>query len=72
MPVDGTVQQGVDGGHLPPPTDQIRLSMPGSTMPFSHAQQPTGRHRLVGTFDLNQLGFAQGRSAVKHVVPSTR
>ena len=40
--VDCAVQQALDGGHLPPPTDQIRLGTPDSAMLFAHAQQPTG------------------------------
>jgi hypothetical protein len=31
---------------------------------FPHAQQPTCGHRFLGTLDLNQLRFAQGRSAL--------
>ena len=62
--VDCTVQQALDGGHLPPPTDQIRLSTPDSAMPFGHAQQPPGGHRLVGTLDLDHLRFAESRSAI--------
>ena len=62
--IDRAVQQALNGGHLPPPTDQIRLSTPDSAMPFTHAQQPTGGHRLVGTLDLNQLGLAEGRCAL--------
>ena len=64
MAVDGTVQQALDGGHLPPPTDQIRLSTPDSAMPFAHAQQPMGGHRFVGTLDLNQLRLAESRCAI--------
>ena len=64
MPIDGTLQQAFNGGHLPAPTDQIRLSTPGSAMPVGHAQQPTGGHRRVGTLDLNQLRFAESRSAL--------
>ena len=33
--VDGAVQQALDGGHLPAPTDQSRLSTPDSAMPVS-------------------------------------
>ena len=33
-------------------------------MPFAHPQQPTGGHRRVGTLDLNQLRFAESRSAI--------
>ena len=40
--VDCTVQQALNGGHLPPPTDQIRLSTPDGAMLFAHAQQPMG------------------------------
>ena len=40
--VDRTLQQALDGGHLPPPTDQIRLSTPDGAMLFAHAQQAMG------------------------------
>ena len=33
-------------------------------MPFPHAQQPPGRHGLVGTFDADHLRFAESRSAL--------
>ena len=62
-PVDCTVQQALDGSHLPAPTDQIRLSTPGSAMPVAHAQQPTGGHSSVCTLDLNQLRLAESRRA---------
>ena len=62
--LDCTVQQALNGGHLPPPTDQIRLSTPDSVMPFAHAQQAAGGHRLIGTLDLNQLGLTQSRCAI--------
>ena len=62
--VDCTVQQALNGGHLPPPTDQIRLSTLDSAMPFPHAQQPMGRDRLIGTLDLNQLRLAESRCAI--------
>ena len=62
--IDRAVQQALDGGHLPPPTDQSRLSTPDGAMPVADAQQAVGAHRLVGTLDLNQLGLAQGRCAI--------
>ena len=61
MALDCTVQQALDGGHLPPPTDQIRLGTPDTAMLFAHAQQPAGRDRFIGTLDLNQLGLTEGR-----------
>ena len=63
-PVDCTLQQALDGGHLPPPTDQIRLSTLDGAMPFPHAQQPAGGDWLVGTLDLNQLRLAESRCAI--------
>ena len=53
-----------NGGHLPPPTDQIRLGTPDAAMPVRHAQQPLGRHWLVGTLDPNHLRLAQSRCAI--------
>ena len=64
VPLDGTVQQALDGGHLPPPTYQIRLSTAGTAMLFPHAQQPLGRDGLIRTLDLNLLGLAESRSAI--------
>ncbi len=57
--LDCTVQQAFNGGHLPPPTDQIRLDTLDEAMPFLHAQQPLGRDGLIGTLDLNQLRFTE-------------
>jgi len=33
-------------------------------VPFSHAQQPLGGYRLVGTLDPHQLWLAERRSAI--------
>ena len=62
--LDRTVQQALNGGHLPPPTHQIRLDTLDQAMPFLHAQQPLGRDRLIGTLDLNQLRLAESRCAI--------
>jgi hypothetical protein len=35
-----------------------------SAMPFSDAQQPTGHHGLVSTFDAEHLWLAESRSAL--------
>ncbi len=59
--LDCTVQQALNGRHLPPPTNQIRLGTPDTAMLFEHAHQPLGRDRLIGTLDLSQLRLAQGR-----------
>ena len=58
MAVDGTVQEALNGGHFPCPTDQIRLNAPDRPMP-DHAQQPVCEYTLFGTFDLNQLRLAK-------------
>ena len=55
MAIDSAVQQALQGGHLPSPTDQIRLCMPDSAMPFSHTQQPVGGDWFVCPFDQNML-----------------
>ena len=47
--VDRTVQQALNGGHLPSPTHQIRLDTHDEAMPFRHAQQPLSCDRLIGT-----------------------
>ena len=51
--VDGTVQQALDGRHLPAPTDQSRLGTADSAMPFADGQQAMGAHRLVSTLNLD-------------------
>ena len=62
--VDCTLQQALNGGHLPPPTDQIRLSTTDRTMLIAHAQQATGSHWFFGTLDPNQLRLTQSRCAI--------
>ncbi len=64
MPVDGTLQQTLDGRHLPAPTNQMRLSTPDSATPLRHAQQPLGAGRLIGAFDAHTLDFTQSRCAL--------
>ena len=61
MAIDGTVQQALNGGHLPPPTDQIRLSTPDDAMLVAMPNSRRAEHRLIGTLDLNQLRLTQGR-----------
>ncbi len=70
--VDCTVQQAFNGGHLPPPTDQIRLDTLDEAMPFLHAQQPLGRDGLIGTLDLNQLRLTESRLRLQPVARWTR
>ena len=70
--VDCALQQALNGGHLPLPTDQIRLSTPDSAMPFLHAQQPLGRDGLIGTLDLNQLSLSRGWLRLQPVARWTR
>ena len=50
----------------PQPSSQRRptrldSARPSSTVPFAHAQQPTDRHRFLGTFDAQQLRLSQHR-----------
>ena len=61
--VDSPVQQALNGGHLPPPTDQIRLTTPYSAMLFAYAQQPLGGRGFLGTLNADQLGLAKNRCA---------
>ena len=65
MAIDRAVQHALDGGHLPPPTDQIRLSTP-DTRDAVRAMPNSRRagHRLIGTLDLNQLRLAESRCAI--------
>jgi hypothetical protein len=53
--LDCTVQQAFNGGHLPPPTHQIRLSTPDAAMPVADAQQAACQDWFIGTLDLNQF-----------------
>src|SRR6516165_4340308 len=62
--IDRALQQALNGGHLPLPTNEIRLRTPDSVMPIPHAQQPIGGHRRVGTLDLDQLRFAKSRGTI--------
>ena len=62
--LDCTVQHALNGGHLPPPTNQIRLGTLDQAMPFLHAQQPLGRDRLIGTLDPNHLRLTESRCAI--------
>jgi hypothetical protein len=64
MAVHCAVQQALGSGHLPAPTNQIRLSTHHSAMLLAHTQQPTGGHRRVGTFDAEHLWLAESRSAL--------
>ena len=59
VPVDCTVQQAFDGGHLPPPTDQIGLSAADGVMLIAHAQQAAGGDWFFGALDPNRLRLAE-------------
>jgi hypothetical protein len=61
--VDCAVQQTLDGGHLPAPTDQIRLSTLGAAMLFTNAQQAMSSHWLLGTLNTDHLRFTERRCA---------
>jgi hypothetical protein len=55
MPVDGTVEQAFDGGHLPTSAHQGRFSTSDRTIPVRYTHQPLGGHGLLGALDLNQF-----------------
>ena len=59
LPGDCTLQQGFDGGHLPPPTDQIGFSAADGVMLIAHAQQAAGGHWFFGALDPNRLRLAE-------------
>ena len=59
-----TLQQVVDGGHLPPPPDQSRLSTPDAATLFTYAQQQVGLHWFVGALDLNHLRLTESHCAI--------
>ena len=61
--VDGTVQQALDGGHFPSPTDQVRLGAPDRPI-LAHAQQAADRNAFIGTLDPNRLRLTQSRCAI--------
>ena len=54
VPVDCTLQQAFNGGHLPPPTDQIGFSAADGVMLIAHAQQAAGGHWFFGALDPNR------------------
>ena len=62
--IDCTVQQTLNGGQLPPSTNKIRLGTVKRVMPFLHTHESPGRHRLIGTLDLNELSLAESRCAI--------
>ena len=64
VPLRGTLQQALDGGHLPVPTNKVRLGTSPDVTPFVYAEQPPGGHRLVGAFDVDMLNFAETRNPV--------
>ena len=53
------VHYGVEGRHLPVPTDQARLGAPDQAIPRSDRHQPARAHRFVGTLDVHPLRFGQ-------------
>jgi hypothetical protein len=64
LPGDCTLQQPLNGGHLPPPTDHLRLSTTDRAVLVAHAQQLTGGHRFLGTFNTDHLRFTESRCAI--------
>ena len=61
--IDRALQQALDGGHFPAPTDQIRLSTPDRAAPFRHAQQPPSAHRLIGALDVDHAQASPSTTA---------
>jgi hypothetical protein len=61
--VDCAVQQALNGGHFPVPSNQIRLCPPGSAVPVAHAQQPKSGDWFVGPLDQNVLRLIESGSA---------
>jgi hypothetical protein len=55
--IDCAVQQALDGGQLPPSTDQIRLRTSLSAVLFTYAQQPINGDWLVGTLNTDYRRF---------------
>ena len=56
---DRAVHQGVEGRHLPAPTDQARLGAPDQAIPRADRHQSACAHRFVGPFDAHPLRFRQ-------------
>ena len=59
--MDGTIQQALYGGHLPPPTNQSGLRTPDSAVLVSHGQQPLGGDGFIRTLDAHHLRLTQSR-----------
>jgi hypothetical protein len=64
MAVECTVQQALDGGHLPPSTHQARLGPPHAAVLLAYTKETSGGHRFVGTLDLSQFRLTQSREAL--------
>ena len=56
---DRPLQQGVDSGHLPAPTNQARLGASDQPIPRADRHQPARAHRVVGPLDAHPLRFTQ-------------
>ena len=52
---DRAVHQGVEGRHLPAPTDQARPGAPDQAILRADRQQSAGGHRFVGPLDMQPL-----------------
>ena len=64
MTGDGTVQQVLNGGHLPLPPNKIRLSTPDSAMLLTHAQQAMGHDWFLGTLNAHHLRITNNHCAI--------
>ena len=58
-PTDRAVHDGVEGRHLPAPTDQARLGAPDQAVPWADRQQSARGNWVVGPLDVHPLRFGQ-------------
>ena len=56
---DGAVRKGVEGRHLPAPTDQTRLGAAAAASARADRHQSAHRNRFIRPLDVRLLGFTQ-------------
>ncbi len=56
---DRAVHKGVEGSHLPAPTDQVRIGAPELAFAWADGQQAARAHRFVCPLDVHPFGFGQ-------------
>ena len=59
---DRAVHQGVERGHLPVPSDEVRVGAPNQAIAWADRDQPVCAHRFVSPFDAHRLRVGQNHS----------